>query len=69
MPTITFRVTAEQRARIEARAASLDYGLSDYIRHASLLYDLPDDAPDLAERVEDHERRLSALEEMADAGR
>jgi uncharacterized protein (DUF1778 family) len=66
MPTITFRISDDERAAIEAAAAQTGVTVSNYIRQTLAVRD---ELPDLAERVEDHERRLSALEEMADAGR
>lgn len=66
MPTITFRISDKERAAIEAAAAQTGVTVSNYIRQTLAARD---ELPDLAERVEDHERRLSALEEMADANR
>jgi uncharacterized protein (DUF1778 family) len=66
MPTITFRISDDERAAIEAAAAQTGVTVSNYIRQTLAVRD---QVPDLAERVEDHERRLSALEEMADGSR
>lgn len=57
MPTITIRVSAEERAALEAAASRSGLTLSAYVREALTLRDR-----DIPAQVADHERRLDALE-------
>lgn len=79
MPTITVRVTGDERARIEARASAAGQDISEYVREALRLReahpDLTETIGTLIERsnhaivvastVEEHGRRLSQLERIA----
>lgn len=60
MPTITIRVSAEERAALEAAASRSGQSLSAYIRETLTLREA-----DIAGQVADHERRLSELERLA----
>ena len=62
MPTNTFRGSDTERAELDALAQREGISVSEVIRRA-LGY--AHDAADLASRVETVERRLSALEELA----
>jgi predicted DNA-binding protein len=60
MPTVTIRVSEDTKRHLDANAQRSGQTISDYIREALDLRD-----PDLMEIVEDHERRLRRLEELA----
>jgi hypothetical protein len=62
MPTITFRVTADEKVELEALASREGFGVSELVRRA---LKLQRDAPDASERLEAVERRLARLEELA----
>jgi hypothetical protein len=60
MPTITIRVSGQERAALEAAASRSGQNLSAYIRETLMLRE-----GDIAGRVEDLDRRLSELERLA----
>lgn len=60
MPTITIRVSAEERAALEAAASRSGLILSQYVRQTLTLRE-----QDIPAQVADHERRLAALERLA----
>lgn len=55
MPTITIRVSAEERAALEAAASRSEQTLSEHVRQTLALR---------ASQVADHERRISELERL-----
>lgn len=61
MPTITVRVSDQEKADVERRAGGAGL-VSAFVRRA---LDLERDAPDLTARVDDLDRRLTAVEQMA----
>lgn len=70
---LTIRLTDVERRTLDHKAGQLGTGPSTlgraYVRRGLGLdadpRDTPPDAPDHGEAIEDHERRLSRLEEMA----
>lgn len=58
MPTITFRLSAEEKAETEARAADAGLSVSEYVR-STLHFDRI--APTLDARVNVHERLIVDL--------
>jgi uncharacterized protein (DUF1778 family) len=62
MPNLVVRITEQEMAALEAAASRSGQSRSDYVREALTLRE---SAPDLAGAVEDHEKRLSALEALA----
>ena len=60
MPTITIRVSDQERAALEAAASRSGQTLSQYVRETLMLRER-----DIAAQVADHERRLDALEQLA----
>lgn len=69
MPTITIRVTADEKASVERRAAAASLDMSGFVRHAlDLERDLPgfQDQLDLIDQLTGRlDRRVARLEEMA----
>lgn len=69
MPTITIRVSDQDKAEIEGKAEAMRLSISDFVRLAVGIH--PVDPSDRIERLEAHvydglERRLYRLEQMAD---
>lgn len=62
MPTITIRVSGDEKADVERRAAAAGLDLSAFVRRA---LDLEREAPDLAGRLDAVERRVTTLEQVA----
>jgi hypothetical protein len=62
MPNLVVRITDPEMAALEAAASRAGQSKSDYVRDALALRE---SGPVHAELLEDHERRLSRLEEMA----
>lgn len=69
MPTITFRLSAKEKAETEVRAADAGLSVSEYVR-STLHFDR--EAATIEGRVNVHERlivelsqRITALEELA----
>jgi uncharacterized protein (DUF1778 family) len=62
MPTITFRVSEDERASFYEAAARSGLTVSDYIRRT---FEFVEKQPDIEKHVADLDRRLARLEEMA----
>lgn len=62
MPTITIRVSAAEKAKIEAAAHAIGESVSEYVREALAIRN----DVDYAGRMDDFERRLARLEEIAE---
>lgn len=61
MATVTFYCSDEQKASLESKAASRGQNVSEYLRELAGL-----EEERIPERVEKLERRVRALEELAD---
>jgi hypothetical protein len=62
MPNLVVRVTDQEMAALEAAASRAGQRKSDYVRDALALRE---STPDQATRMDDLERRLAALENLA----
>lgn len=62
MPTVTVRLSADEKADLEALASREGLSLSEYVRRA--LHVLRT-GPNVETALEDHESRLARLEELA----
>jgi hypothetical protein len=62
MPNLVVRITDQEMAALEAAASRAGQRKSDYVRDALALRE---SAPDHATRIDDLERRLEALENLA----
>jgi hypothetical protein len=62
MPNLVVRITDREMAALEAAASRAGQRKSDYVRDALALRKT---SPDHAAALEDHEKRLSALEQLA----
>jgi uncharacterized protein (DUF1778 family) len=62
MPNLVVRITDTEMAALEAAASRAGQSRSDYVREALTLRE---SAPDFAAAVDEHEKRLSALEALA----
>jgi Arc/MetJ-type ribon-helix-helix transcriptional regulator len=62
MPNLVVRITEQEMAALEAAASRAGQSRSDYVREALALRE---SGPDHGAALEDHEKRLSALEQLA----
>lgn len=60
MPTITIRVSDDERARLNATANARGVTVSEIVREALALTE-----PTITARLDDHEQRLRAVERVA----
>jgi uncharacterized protein (DUF1778 family) len=68
MPTITIRLSADEKADLEAHARGAGQSLSDYVRETLALRTdkrLVAVLESVGEVAEDHDRRLARLERLA----
>lgn len=65
MPTLTFRLSAQERSELEHQAQVRGLALSDLVREALKLRGSGDPLADLETRVVEVERRLKGLEQLA----
>ena len=66
MPTLTIRVSAEERAALEAAASRSGQSLSVYVRETLNLREHRDSIDRAHERIAGLERRMDSLEQLAE---